>query len=109
MKKFFCELFSEGDKSSMMRFGALIVLAITSLFSLVIAGIIITLAIKCSELLDSMNFWGGISMFIGTLLLNTGIFFGVKAYQKKYENSSIGLVKSTNNPSSIDNNSKRME
>lgn len=82
---------------SMMRFGVLIILSIVIFFSIIIGCMIIMVSVNRPELLSNMSFWGGISSFLGTLLLNAGVFLGVKAYQKKYEN---GQKNNNSNPNS---------
>lgn len=92
------ELLAEGDKKSMMRFGVLVILGIITLFAIVIATMLIVLGFKCSDTLKSLEFWGGISIFIGTLLLNGGVFLGVKAYQKKYEKTNVNPLSGSSSP-----------
>jgi hypothetical protein len=89
MKDFFKSLLGESNKASMMRFGTFVILGIITFFAIILGIMLIKLGWNCSDTLNNLNFWGGISIFIGTLLLNGGVFLGIKAYQKKYETTNI--------------------
>ena len=90
MKNLLKRLLSDGNEASMMRFGVLITLAVFGFFSLILGVVICYTDLKHHEQLSDMSFWGGISAFFGTLMLNVGTVLGIKAYQKKFEGNNQG-------------------